>query len=73
MLRGGAGFPEKQAGCPSVGDLVFVSGAYHVWGDTDCTGGVTELDGIQLLEYIAGLSPNLVNQNCPAPGAPAQG
>jgi uncharacterized protein YkwD len=70
VLRGGAGFPGEHAGCPSVGDLVFVGGAYHVWGDTDCIGGVAALDGIQLLEYVAGLSLNLTNQNCPAPGAP---
>ena len=70
VLRGDAGFPEKHTGCPSVGDLVFLDGAYHVWGDTDCTGGVGALDGIQLLEYVAGLSPDLTNLNCPAPGAP---
>ncbi len=70
VLRGGAGFPEEHAGCPSVGDIVFVGGAYHVWGDTDCIGGVTPLDGIQLLEYVAGLSRGVTNQDCPAPGTP---
>jgi uncharacterized protein YkwD len=70
VLRGSAGFHEEHAGCPSIGDLVFIGGAYHVWGDTDCIGGVTALDGIQLLEYVAGLSPGVTNPNCPAPGTP---
>jgi uncharacterized protein YkwD len=70
VLRGKAGVPEKHAGCPTVGDLVFIGGAYHVWGDTACTGGVDALDGIQLLQYVVGLSPGIVDPNCPAPGAP---
>ncbi len=69
VLRGDAGVPEEHAGCPSVGDLVFIGGAYHVWGDTDCTGGVAALDGIHLLAYVAGISPGVTDPNCPAPGA----
>ncbi len=70
VLRGDAGVPEKHAGCPTVGDLVFIGGAYHVWGDTACTGGVDALDGIQLLQYVVGLSPGVTDPSCPAPGAP---
>jgi uncharacterized protein YkwD len=70
VLWASAGFHEENAGCPSVGDLVFLGGAYHVWGDTDCTGGVAAPDGIQLLAYVAGLSPGVTDPSCPAPGAP---
>jgi uncharacterized protein YkwD len=69
VLRGGAGIFEQHAGCPSVRDLVLVSGQYRTWGDTDCSSRIEVLDSIKLLAYLGGLPLDAVDASCPAPGA----
>jgi uncharacterized protein YkwD len=68
VLRGGAGIFEQHSGCPSVWDLVIVSGQYRSWGDTDCSSNIEVLDSIKLLAYLGGLPLNPADASCPAPG-----
>lgn len=68
VIRGNIGLDVRGGPCPSVWDVVIVDGSYYLWGDTDCTFSVGVLDGIKLLAYIAGVTFDVVGENCPVPG-----
>jgi len=68
-LRHDAGLATDTGGCPALGTTVEVVGASpHVWGDVDCSGGVTPIDSLKLLRFDAGLSTSQADV-CPPIGS----
>jgi hypothetical protein len=48
---------------------VFAGGEMRRFGDIDCSGRVDGVDSLTLLRWVGGISIDLVDPDCPAPGA----
>ncbi|MEX2392231.1 MAG: CAP domain-containing protein [Dehalococcoidia bacterium] len=65
VLRLDAGLESATpAGCPNMGETVFVGGVQHIWGDVNCSGEADPTDATALLRFDAGLDVTM-GPSCP--------
>jgi hypothetical protein len=66
-LRHDAGLSAETHGCPPLGTAMVLVETF-IWGDVDCSGGVTPVDSLKILRFDSGLGIGQL-PGCPALGS----